>query len=216
MNTGHTELPNTYHQGYCYLDVLTGLFWVDINDTSGSEKRIALNAHSANQSVNAVLPTIDTTTGLHNVEPIYSTYVRSIGPGTTNGTIIANRYGGDKDTITVPGLKNLAFSNTATASYTPTGRINYTSLTITPSTTSASLKTEDGILPTLSTSVSNEVLTFNWAQGAMPTFTQKDDLWQGVTTSKINGLEFIGDSATITSYPETGGGENPDGDSVYF
>ena len=216
METGTTSLPNTYHQGYCYLDVLTGLFWVDINDTTGSEKRIALNAHSANQSINAVLPTIDTTTGLHNVEPIYSTYVRNITPGTTNGTIIANRYGGDKDTITVPGLANLAFSNTATAAYTPTGSIRYTSLTITPSTTSASLKTADGILPTLSTSVNNEVLTFNWAQGSMPTFTQKDNLWQGVTTSTINGLEFIGDAATITSYPETGGGENPDGDSVYF
>jgi hypothetical protein len=47
MDNPQNALPNTYHKGYCYFDVSTGLFWIDINDTEGSEERIALNAHKA-------------------------------------------------------------------------------------------------------------------------------------------------------------------------
>lgn len=50
MDTGSQQLPTTYHQGYCYFDVNTGKFWIDVNDVPGSEKRMALNAYKSDWS----------------------------------------------------------------------------------------------------------------------------------------------------------------------
>lgn len=225
MDTGHTELPNTYHQGYCYLDVLTGLFWVDINDTSGSEKRIALNAHSANQSVNAVLPTIDTTTGLHNVEPIYSTYVRSIGPGTTKGTIIANRYSGDKDTISIPGLKALAFVDSVSGLYTPTGSNAPSNVTITPAIgTVYSMRTEGNVAAGSAAALvtdydsNTQTLTYTFTANTPTAVTlparQEVNVMTGVESAVAAAQTFTGDQAAIVLTAAEGG--YSDGDAVSF
>ena len=47
MEDTSKQLPNSYHQGYCYFDVNTGKFWIDTtNDVSG---RIAINANKADK-----------------------------------------------------------------------------------------------------------------------------------------------------------------------
>lgn len=48
MNDTSKQLPNTYHQGYCYFDVNTGKFWIDT--TNASEGRMAINANHADNS----------------------------------------------------------------------------------------------------------------------------------------------------------------------
>lgn len=45
MNDTTKNLPNSYHQGYCYFDVNTGKFWIDTTDTSTG--RMAINSYLA-------------------------------------------------------------------------------------------------------------------------------------------------------------------------
>lgn len=45
MTDSTKNLPNNYHQGYCYFDVNTGKFWIDTTDNATG--RMAINAHLA-------------------------------------------------------------------------------------------------------------------------------------------------------------------------
>ena len=43
------DLPAQYHQGYCYFDVRTGKFYIDISDVTAPSSRMALNAERADK-----------------------------------------------------------------------------------------------------------------------------------------------------------------------
>lgn len=42
MTNTSRNMPNSYHQGYCYFDVKTGKFWIDTTDTAAG--RLAINS----------------------------------------------------------------------------------------------------------------------------------------------------------------------------
>ena len=185
---------------------------------------MALNAFQSDQTLYALLPeTMDN--GLHKTEPIYSSYVRSIAPGTTNGTIIANRYGNNKDTITVPGLRALAYVDSVSGLYTPAGSNAPSNVTITPAIgTVYSMRTEGnvtaGSAATLATNYDSntQTLTYTFTSNTPTAVTlparQEVNVMTGVESAVAAAQTFTGDQATVVLTAAEGG--YSDGDAVSF
>lgn len=80
-------------------------------------------------------------------------------------------------------LGDLAYKDSATGSFTPSG-------SITPSSTTVNSITAVGTLPTWSASVNNEVLSFSFNQGTLPT--------KGANQTVLTGASFSGTAGTVT------------------
>lgn len=67
------------------------------------------------------------------------------------------------------GLGSLAFKNSATGSITPSGTVSAPTITV------------SGTLPSFTATVTNEVLTFGWNAGALPTATSSQPTFTGTS-----------------------------------
>ena len=95
------------------------------------------------------------------------------------------------------GLGDLALKNSASGSYTPHGSVTAPEITITPSTDDVYSITDVGTLPSMTMTVSNENLTFGFAQGTLPTKGSKQTVLAGATASAAAPV-FTGTTETIT------------------
>lgn len=91
-------------------------------------------------------------------------------------------------------LKALAFKDSATGAYTPQGTCSGTSVTL--ATTTVNSITDVGALPSLTMSVSNEILTIAFSQGSLPTKGGDTTVATG-TVSSVTQPTFTGTAATI-------------------
>ena len=80
-------------------------------------------------------------------------------------------------------LGDLAFKDSATGSFTPSGSIS-------PTTATVNSITAVGSLPTWSASVTNEVLSFSFNQGSLPT--------KGANQTVMTGASFSGTAGTVS------------------
>lgn len=91
-------------------------------------------------------------------------------------------------------LKALAFKDSASGAYTPAGTCSGTSVTL--ATTTVNSITGVGELPSLTMSVSNEILTIAFSQGSLPTKGGDTTVATG-TVSSVTQPTFSGTPATI-------------------
>lgn len=104
---------------------------------------------------------------------------------------------------------------TGTANYTPEGTVSAPTITVTPSTTTVYSITAVGTLPTftegefsqgtlpsLTTTVANEVLTIGFSQGTLPT-KAADTFTQGSLPTKGSGTSVVSGIASATSTQPT-------------
>ena len=92
------------------------------------------------------------------------------------------------------GLGDLAYKDSAEASYTPAGTINAQNVTITPTTASIEGMATVGTLPTFT--VSGETLTLG--AGTLPTKAEAVSAMTGATAT-VDAATFTGTAATITA-----------------
>lgn len=91
-------------------------------------------------------------------------------------------------------LKALAFKDSASGAYTPAGSCSGTAVTL--ATTTVNSITAVGELPSLTMSVTNEVLTIAFSQGSLPTKGGDTTVATG-TVSSVTQPTFSGTPATI-------------------
>lgn len=98
------------------------------------------------------------------------------------------------------GLGDLATKDTASGSYTPAGTISAPTVDIdTPgTTTTVNSITDVGTLPTLTTTVSNEILTIGFSQGTLPTKGNDVTVKTGDGSYTATAPTFSGTTDTIT------------------
>ena len=123
----------------------------------------------------------------------------------------------------VSGLGELAYKDSATGAFTPSGSVSKPGVTITPSTATITGIDDEGsvtpgsanvptavTLPTLTMSVSNEILTMSWSAGSvtpgtagsptvvtLPTTTDTTVV-TNVSAELSSTPTFTGDSGTVT------------------
>lgn len=95
MTDSSKQLPQSYHQGYCYFDVNTGKFWIDTTDAAAG--RMAINAYKANIATLANAAIYETTEAvnapLHKINTYY-------GHGLSlNGTTLSLVAGDNNTTL---------------------------------------------------------------------------------------------------------------------
>lgn len=121
------------------------------------------------------------------------------------------------------GLGALAYKNSATGSFTPTGTVSKPAVSVTPTTatitefdsagsvTAGSANTPTAVtLPVLTTSVSNEVLTLSWSAGSvtpgvagtptavtLPT-SKQTSVMTAITAELESAPSFTGTAGTVT------------------
>lgn len=236
MDDSSQPLPSKANKGYCYFDVSTGKWWVDIagngsQDAISSEttasgfNRMPLNAHKADIStVSLAAENVmydvagPNNTTVTQYAPIANTFGTDLSFN-NNILSLTDIFGTSLSDVTFGALASV---NAVSGTYTPAGQNSQSALTIVP-TTDTVLKLQanglTGTVPTLTTSVdSNEVLTFNFNAGTattLPVYTNVT-AWTGYNTSSSYAAAptFTGTQATITLSPVTGGAQN--GDNVYF
>lgn len=106
-------------------------------------------------------------------------------------------------------LKALAFKDSVSAIYTPTGSVSAPDVTVTLNTTSITPFDSAGTLPSctlpsLSTSVTDETLTLSWSAGSfsagtLPSAGTTVTVATDVKTATASNPTFTGDETTITS-----------------
>lgn len=230
MDDTSQQLPQKANKGYCYFDVNTGKWWVDIGgngttnavssiDHDSGYNRMPLNAYKADISILAyaaekfTYQTQSAGGGVINQEQsIVNNLANNIAFNLTDDKILELRTI-KGDMLSSVSFGALAKVNAVSGTYTPAGSISQGTVTITPTTDSASKLSTAGSTPTLSTSVANETLSFSFGAGAMPTFTNVT-VWTGYTAATVGTQTFSGTPATITLSPVTGGAQN--GDNVHF
>ena len=235
MDNRLQPLPSKANKGYCYFDVSTGKWWVDIagtgvEDAISSEttengyNRMPLNAHKADLSTvavaaeNVVYEISNNGTTINQYAPIANTFGTDLSLS-NNILSLSNIFGTSISNVTLGALASV---DAVSGSYTPAGQNGQSALTIVP-TTDTVLKLQangvTGTVPTLTTSVdNNEVLSFNFNAGTattLPIYTNVT-AWTGYNTNSSYAAApiFTGTTATITLSPVTGGAQN--GDNVHF
>ena len=96
-------------------------------------------------------------------------------------------------------LGTLAYKNTATATYTPTGDISAPTISIKTAGASTSVNSIEniGTLPNWNCTVSNETLTLNWDAGTLPTKGESVTVKTTDATYQATAPIFSGSQATI-------------------
>lgn len=129
------------------------------------------------------------------------------GSYTPAGTVSAPTFSGSEGSVNVTGTPSGSITiskGTGTANYTPEGTVSTPTITVTPTTTTVNSITAVGTLPsctlpTLSTTVANEVLTLSWTDGSFDAGTLPT---KGANTTVATGI----DSATSTQPTFSGTG----------
>lgn len=95
-------------------------------------------------------------------------------------------------------LKALAFKNSASGSYTPSGSVSKPAIDVTPTTGTVATVSDVGTLPELTAVVANENLTLSFSQGTLPTVGGSQTVLTGITAELHEAPSFTGTAATIT------------------
>lgn len=95
-------------------------------------------------------------------------------------------------------LKGLAFKDSASASYTPTGSVSAPTVAVAVNTTSVTPISGVGTLPSFTASVANEVLTLGFSAGALPTKGTAVTVATGIKSASASAPNFTGGASTIT------------------
>lgn len=97
-------------------------------------------------------------------------------------------------------LGSLAYKNSASGSFTPSGNVSAPAISVKTagSTTTVNSITAVGTLPSLTTSVSNEVLTISFSQGTLPTKGSDTTVKTGDAAYEASAPTFSGSSGTVT------------------
>lgn len=95
-------------------------------------------------------------------------------------------------------LKGLAFKDSASASYTPTGSVSAPTVSVAVNTSSVTPITGVGTLPSFTASVANEVLTLGFSAGALPTKGTAVTVATGIKSASASAPKFTGGASTIT------------------
>lgn len=97
-------------------------------------------------------------------------------------------------------LGELAYKDTASASYTPSGSVSAPTISVNTAgaTTTVNSITDVGTLPALTTTVSNETLSISFSQGTLPTKGDNTTVKTGDATYTASRPSFTGTAATIT------------------
>ena len=97
-------------------------------------------------------------------------------------------------------LGSLAYKNSASGNFTPSGNVTAPSISVKTagSTTTVNSITDVGTLPTLTTSVSNEVLTISFSQGTLPTKGSDTTVKTGDAAYEASAPTFSGSSGNVT------------------
>lgn len=95
-------------------------------------------------------------------------------------------------------LKGLAFKDSASASYTPTGSVSAPTVEVAVNTASVTPISGVGTLPSFTASVANEVLTLGFSAGSLPTKGTAVTVATGVKSASASAPKFTGGASTIT------------------
>ena len=113
MDDASQQLPNSYHQGYCYFDVNTGKFWIDTTNIASG--RMAINAAHADTATTAAYATHAIGDGAGN--SIVETYGASISYNTSTNVLHLNDVNGDSisSVTNLPSIIDNLTSSSTTA-----------------------------------------------------------------------------------------------------
>lgn len=95
-------------------------------------------------------------------------------------------------------LKALAFKDSASASYTPSGTVSAPSVSVAVNTASVTPIGDVGSLPSFTATVANEVLTLGFSAGSLPTEGTAVTVATGIKSASASAPAFTGTGATIT------------------
>ena len=96
-------------------------------------------------------------------------------------------------------LGDLAYKSSVSASYTPSGSVTAPIISIQPNTTTVNSITNIGELPTWEAKVENEVLSFSWNAGVLPTKGTNTNVITDIQSATATQPSFSGTNVTITS-----------------
>ena len=94
-------------------------------------------------------------------------------------------------------LKALAFKDSASASYTPTGSVSAPSVSVAVNTTSVTPISGVGTLPSFTATVADETLSLGFSAGSLPTKGTAVTVATGVKSATASAPTFTGNGATI-------------------
>ena len=128
----------------------------------------------------------------------------SVGSGDANytpsGTVTQPTFSGDvltsTGTLTPRGSVAVSVGNGET-NFTPAGTISKPDVEVTPTTDNVYSITDVGSLPALSTSVENEVLTFSFDAGSLPTKGEAQAVMTGASAALVNAPTFTGTAVDL-------------------
>ena len=130
----------------------------------------------------------------------------SVGSGDANytpaGTVSQPSFSGNEMTSTgnfTPAGSVAVTVGAGEANYTPAGSVSKPNVTVTPTTDSVYSITDVGTLPTLSTTVANEVLTIAFTQGTLPTKGSAQTVLTGASAALDNAPVFSGTGVELAA-----------------
>lgn len=94
-------------------------------------------------------------------------------------------------------LGDLAYKDSASGSYTPAGSVTAPTVNVTPSSMSLKHIKNTGSLPSWGANVSEEVLSFSFSAGSLPT-TENHTVLTGITDATATAPVFSGTAGTVT------------------
>lgn len=95
------------------------------------------------------------------------------------------------------GLKALAYKDSASGSFTPSGNITDISTSVTLNSTTISTITGVGTLPSWTGTVANETLTIGWSAGSLPSKQDNVSVATSVKSASTTA-NFSGKSGTVS------------------
>lgn len=130
----------------------------------------------------------------------------SVGSGDANytpaGTVSQPSFSGNELTSTgnfTPTGSVAVTVGAGEVNYTPAGSVTKPDITVTPTTDSVYSITDVGTLPTLSTTVANEVLTIAFTQGTLPTKGSAQTVLTGASAALDNAPVFSGTGVELAA-----------------
>lgn len=94
-------------------------------------------------------------------------------------------------------LGGLAYKNDVSGFFTPSGSVSAPSVSVNPTTKNVATVSNVGTLPNWSANVSEEVLSFSFTTGTLPTTTTQTVV-TGIADATASAPTFSGTRATIT------------------
>lgn len=98
--------------------------------------------------------------------------------------------------VTPSDLGDLAYKDSASGSFTPSGNVSAPTVTLTPSTENVKSMSAAGTLPSLTASLDDECLILTFGAGSLPTSEDKTVL-TGVSAA-ASAPTFTGTAGTVT------------------